>query len=95
MFKLPCLTCVLTLSVVALSAQVSTVLPVVRTTGMVGIGDAQTAQLNVLNPGVEAPALGIVCTATVSFVAASPGTYCEDPVCGRYHNAVEPLVYVP
>ncbi len=71
MFKSVHLTCVLALSAVGLSAQVSTVLPVVRTTGMVGIGDAQTAQLNVLNPGVEAPALGIVCTATVSFVDAS------------------------
>ena len=71
MLKLAHLTCVLTLSAVALSAQVSTVLPVVRTTGMVGIGDAQTAQLNVLNPGVEAPALGVVCTAAVSFVDAS------------------------
>jgi hypothetical protein len=71
MFKSLYLTCVLMAGAAALSAQVSTVLPVVRTTGMVGIGDAQTAQLNVLNPGVEAPALGVVCTATVSFVDAT------------------------
>ena len=71
MFKSVYLTCVLTLSAVGLSAQVSTVLPEVRTTGMVGIGDAQTAQLNLLNPGVEALAVGIVCTAMVSFVDAS------------------------
>src|SRR5215469_16198313 len=71
MFKSLYLTCVLALSAVTLSAQVAPVLPDVRTTGMVGIGDAQTAQLNVLNPGVEAPALGIVCTAAVPFVDAS------------------------
>jgi hypothetical protein len=71
MFKLAHLTCVLTLSGVALSAQVNTVLPVVRTTGMVGIGDAQTAQLNLLNPGMVPSGSVIVCTAAVSFVDAS------------------------
>jgi hypothetical protein len=71
MFKSVYLTCVLTLSAVGLSAQVTTVLPDVRTSGMVGIGDAQTAQLTLLNPGMEAPALGIICTAMVSFVDAS------------------------
>jgi len=38
---------------------------------MVGIADAQTAQLNLLNPGVEAPATGVICTAAVSFVDAA------------------------
>ena len=37
---------------------------------MVGLGDAQTAQLNLLNPGVEPPAAGAVCSAAVSFVDA-------------------------
>ena len=40
----------------------------VLTTGMVGIADGQTAQINVLNPGVLAPALGVVCSAAVEFV---------------------------
>jgi len=70
MFKYASLTCVLTLSAVALSAQVTSVVPAVQTTGMVGIGDAQTAQLNLLNPGVEPPATGVVCSAAVSFVDA-------------------------
>jgi hypothetical protein len=61
--------CVFTaLGACALSAQVTSVLPAVQTTGMVGIADAQTAQLNLLNPGVLAPAVGIICKATVSFV---------------------------
>jgi hypothetical protein len=70
MLKYASLTCVLTLSAVALSAQVTSAIPAVQTTGMVGIGDAQTAQLNLLNPGVEAPATGVVCSAAVSFVDA-------------------------
>jgi hypothetical protein len=70
MFKYANLTCVLALSAVALSAQVPSVVPTVQTTGMVGIGDAQTAQLNLLNPGVEPPAIGVVCSAAVSFVDA-------------------------
>lgn len=64
-------TCVLMLSAVVLSAQVNIPVPVVQTTGMVGIADAQTAQLNLLNPGVEAPATGVICTAAVSFVDAA------------------------
>jgi len=70
MLKYASLTCVLTLSAVALSAQVTSVLPAVQTTGMVGIGDAQTAQLNLLNPGVAPPATGVVCSAAVAFVDA-------------------------
>jgi len=63
------LTWALALSALALSAQA--VSPNVETTGMVGIADAQTAQLNLLNPGVLPPALGVVCTAAVSFVNAT------------------------
>jgi hypothetical protein len=62
------LTCLLTLSAIALGAQAIPVSSSVETTGMVGIADAQTAQLNLLNPGVQAPALGMICTAAVSFV---------------------------
>ena len=64
------LTCALAMGALALSAQ--TVTPTVtQTTGMVGIADAQTAQLNLLNPGVQPPALGPVCTVAVSFVNAN------------------------
>jgi hypothetical protein len=70
MLKYAHLTCVLALSAIALSAQVTSVVPAIQTTGMVGIGDAQTAQLNLLNPGVEPPAIGTVCSAAVSFVDA-------------------------
>ena len=64
-------TCALTaLGALTLAAQVTTALPAVQTTGMVGLADAQTAQLNLLNPGVLAPAIGIICKANVSFVDA-------------------------
>lgn len=55
------------LSAFALSAQTADT-ETVRTTGMVGIGSNQTAQLNLLNPGVLPPAMGEICTAAVSFV---------------------------
>ncbi|HLG97743.1 MAG TPA: hypothetical protein VKX49_15620 [Bryobacteraceae bacterium] len=60
MFKL---TCISLLVVAGLCAQ-----PAVLTTGIVGIADGQTAQVNVLNPGVQAPALGVLCSAAVVFV---------------------------
>lgn len=72
MSKLVHLTCAFALGAMALSAQTATpTLPIVKTTGMVGLADAQTAQLNLLNPGVAAPATGVVCTVGVSFVDAS------------------------
>jgi hypothetical protein len=60
------LTCVLALGALALSAQT---IPVesVRSTAMVGIASGQTARINLLNPGVLPPALGVVCTASVNF----------------------------
>jgi len=63
------LACAFAVSAWSLSAQA--VSPDVETTGMIGIADAQTAQLNLLNPGVLPPALGVVCTAAVSFVNAT------------------------
>jgi hypothetical protein len=62
------LTCAVALSVLTLSAQVVT--PTVQTTGMIGIADGETAQLNLLNPGLQAltPAAGVLCSAVVSFV---------------------------
>jgi hypothetical protein len=61
-------TCLLAMGAAALRAQAIPISTTVKTTGMVGIADAQTAQLNLLNPGVLAPALGAICTAAVSFV---------------------------
>ena len=63
-------TCVCAFAAVALSAQTIPV-ETVGTTGMIGIADSQTAQLNLLNPGVEAPATGVVCLASVAFLDAS------------------------
>jgi hypothetical protein len=60
------LTYAFALSAMALSAQA--VNPTVETTGMVGIADAQTAQLNLLNAGIQPPAMGLLCSAFVSFV---------------------------
>jgi hypothetical protein len=37
----------------------------VKTTAMIGLAQGQTAQLNLLNPGVQAPATGVICTAAV------------------------------
>lgn len=71
MSKYVLLTMALALSAVALSAQAVPVSNTVQTTGMVGIADAQTAQLNLLNPGVLPPAVGAICSATVSFVDAN------------------------
>jgi len=66
--------CVLTLGAVAVSAQVPTVPVTVQTTGMIGVADGQTARLNLLNPGVLAPAMGMICTANVAFVG-DDGTF--------------------
>jgi hypothetical protein len=62
--------CVLMASTVAALAQPAIVAPLanVQTTGIVGIADAQTARLNLLNPGVQAPLSAIACTATVTFI---------------------------
>jgi hypothetical protein len=65
------LMCALALSAFTLSAQVVT--PTVQTTGMIGIADGETAQLNLLNPGLQppTPAVGLLCSAVVSFVDAA------------------------
>jgi hypothetical protein len=40
----------------------------IRTFGIVGLAPGQAAQLNVVNPGLPAPFLPIICTARLSFV---------------------------
>lgn len=51
-----------------LGAAVLCAQPAVNTTGMAGIAEGQTAQINILNPGVQAPALGVICSASATFV---------------------------
>jgi hypothetical protein len=58
------------LSALALRAQVAPGSQTIQTTGMIGLADAQTAQLNLLNPGIQAPAVGVICSAVVSFIDA-------------------------
>jgi hypothetical protein len=72
MFKYVKSTCVLICGLAfSLSAQVTPGAQTVHTTGMVGIADSQTAQLNLLNAGVLPPAVGMICKAAVSFVDGS------------------------
>jgi len=61
--------CVFALAAVGLFAQSTPVVPApeTRTSGVIGVTDGQVARVNVLNPGVAAPAVGVVCTATLNF----------------------------
>lgn len=70
MFQFAQKMCVFSIAVAALSAQTVTTPPVqvTRTTGMVGIAEGQTAQLNALNPGEAAGATGVVCSGLLSFL---------------------------
>src|SRR5271157_6556118 len=85
MFVTSRLMCVLALGAIALSAQIIPA-ETVSTTAMIGIATGQTARLNLLNPGVLPPALGVICTAEVTYfdgagavkktasVSVNPGT---------------------
>lgn len=64
------LTCALAFTALALSAQTIPVGGTLQTTGMIGIAELQTAQLNLLNPGVQPPAIGVICPASVAFLNA-------------------------
>jgi hypothetical protein len=61
-------TCVFALAALGLYAQTTTTPPAqeTRTTGMVGIAEGQTAQLNALNP--EIAATGTVCSGLLTFL---------------------------
>lgn len=63
--------CTFVMSATILSAQTAPALPAVQTTAMIGLAEGQTAQLNLLNPGILAPATGVICSAAVSFVDAN------------------------
>jgi hypothetical protein len=60
-------TCLLALGAAAGLAQTTTAIAITRTTGMVGIANAQTGRLNLLNPGTTWSGASLVCTAAVSF----------------------------
>jgi hypothetical protein len=71
MFKFAQRICVFALAAVGAWAQTSAPLPaqVTLTSGMVGIAQGQTAQLNALNPGVAPPAAtGAICSGLLSFL---------------------------
>jgi hypothetical protein len=61
----------LALTATALAAQSTPALPAVQTTPMIGLADGEVARLNLLNPGVLAPATGITCSVAVSFQDAT------------------------
>jgi hypothetical protein len=61
---------VFALAAIGLYAQTTPVAPaqVTRTSGIVGIAEGQTAQLNALNPGVAPPATGAICPGLLTFL---------------------------
>jgi len=60
---------VFALAAAGLFAQTTTpIVPVLETTGVIGAAEGQVARLNVLNPGVAPPAVGMVCSAQIAFV---------------------------
>jgi len=66
MFKHAQRICVFTLAATGLFAQ-SVPTHETKTTGAVGIAYGQTARFNVLNRGVAAPAVGVVCSAVLTY----------------------------
>jgi len=74
--------CVFALASVGLFAQSTPVAPApeTRTSGMVGVTDGQVARVNVLNPDVAAPAVGVVCTATLKFFDGAGALLKSGPV---------------
>lgn len=58
--------CVFALAAAACLAQ-TTPVDVTRTTGMIGLANAQVARFNLLNTGAIAPSTAVGCAATVSF----------------------------
>jgi hypothetical protein len=61
--------CVFAMAALGLFAQSTPGVPAqeARTSGMIGVTEGQIARLNVLNPGVAAPAAGVVCAAALHF----------------------------
>jgi hypothetical protein len=72
MFRYAQRICVFTLAAAGAFAQAtSTPAPstvtTTSTTGMIGLAEGQTARLNVLNPGILAPAVGMICSVNLAF----------------------------
>jgi hypothetical protein len=86
--------CVFALAAFGLYAQTNVTPPVrvTRTTGIVGIAEGQTAQLNALNPGI-APAgtTGATCSALLAFVADN-GTVLKTKIVNVSPGTSQPLV---
>jgi hypothetical protein len=59
--------CAMALSTLALPSQTTAIASTSETTAMIGLAQGQTAQLNLLNPGVQPSATGVICTAAVSY----------------------------
>jgi hypothetical protein len=61
--------CVFALACASLFGQSTPVIPAqqTRTSGMIGLTEGQLIRLNVLNPGVTPPAVGVVCSAALKF----------------------------
>lgn len=74
MSKLACRISVFALAAAGAFAQTN-VAPaaVTRTTGMIGIAQGDTARFNVLNPGVLPPAIGVACTAVLTYYGPEGG----------------------
>jgi hypothetical protein len=70
MFKFAQGICVFALAAVGVYAQTTPNEPVqeTRTTGIVGIAQGQTAQLNALNPDVASPLMGVPCLGLLTFL---------------------------
>lgn len=65
--QLSLVSCVLAMAAASLHGQTVPPPASVVTTGMIGMAASQTARLNLLNPGVQAPAVGVLCAASVAF----------------------------
>jgi hypothetical protein len=73
MFRYAQRICVFTLAAAGAFAQTtSTPAPstvaTVRTTGMIALAEGQTARINVLNPGILAPAVGTICSVNLAYM---------------------------
>jgi len=75
-----------------LQAQTNHAVDVIRTTGIVGIAEGQTAQFNALNPGVAPPsATGALCTGVLSFIAGD-GTVLKTKTVNVAPGTSQPLM---
>jgi hypothetical protein len=86
--------CVFALATFGLYAQTNVTPPVqvTRTTGIVGIAEGQTAQLNALNPGITpAGTTGTSCSALLAFVA-DDGTELKTKIVNVSPGTSQPLV---